>query len=202
MIAATYAYEDIFSQTAPAAAPPPIAPAPGVPPPFATGPGGTNVVPPPPLIQPVGGKNWSLTIILGIVLVALVVGFELLMNFAPHHTIIIKDQDSSAPVATTPDVPDLPTPSMPPSPDMPPPSPFGPVVEQTLTNFESINLFSNQTASLPASVTTMARGPDKDVTACSWLGSANMDFAYMGDYDGILWPDPGHECFAARSLGQ
>lgn len=66
-----------------------------------------------------------------------------------------------------------------------PPVVFGAIIEQGLTNLETINLASNQTTWLPESITAQNRGPEKDAAAFAWMTRAGMDLAYLGGYDGF-----------------
>ena len=178
MIAATYAYEDIFGQSAVPAGSSSAK----------TGPGGTTILPttPPPL--PSHPKNWSSATKIGLAVVVVVIGLFLLSLFLHSARKHRQPQDFAQQVATVqmaqsppPLSSDAPTETVAPV----PPVVFGAIIEQELTNLETINLASNQTAWLPESITAQNRGPEKDTAAFAWMTRAGMDLAYLGGYDGF-----------------
>ncbi len=178
MIAATYAYEDIFGQSAVPAGSSSAK----------TGPGGTTILPttPPPIAS--HPKNWSLATKIGLAIVAAATGLFLLSLFLHSTRKHRQAQDFQSQVAAVqmaqsppPLSLDAPTETVAPV----PPVVFGAIIEQGLTNLETINLASNQTAWLPESITAQNRGPEKDAAAFAWMTGAGMDLAYLSAYDGF-----------------
>jgi predicted Ser/Thr protein kinase len=185
LAAMMYAYEDIFGGTAPTVTAP-----------VGTGPTGTVVVPVAKATPPqAAGGTWTLATKIGLALVILVIGAVAIMSFqrqhggfirAPQQTVKFEDQVEQKQMERVTPLPEpfkhieqvVP-------PDAVPPAVFGPVMERELTNFVAINLASGQAASLPEAVTGQNRGPEKDSAACAWLERANMDFAYVSEYDGF-----------------
>jgi predicted Ser/Thr protein kinase len=209
LAAQMYAYEDIFGtagnaapQTQPGAAPAGAAPA---------GPTGTVVIPTAAFAEaPPGGKGlWTLPTKIGLAAAALVILVFIMFYLLPprsrfavenarrHLERTLRAEHAPRPMPEnmpeTPVPPELPAPPAPAaeatpaaaeSVDQPVPA-FGPVTERELTNLAAINLASGEQGSLPSSVASLSRGPEKDSAACSWLGSAGMDLAYVGAYDGF-----------------
>jgi hypothetical protein len=175
-----YAYEDIFGNAGPAAKP------------AATGPGGTLVMPrvqAQPAHAP--GTMWTPATIIGLSVVALAIcvmlgiGLVRHVNFfgaqrarahpAPAEFTAFVSQHQQQVAAVSPAAPA----------QMVSPAAFGPVMEHELTNFSAIKLASGAEQSLPVSVTEMNRGPEKDSAATAWLENNEMDFAFIGSYDGF-----------------
>jgi predicted Ser/Thr protein kinase len=195
LVMSMYAYEDVFggtTQTAQAAQT-------ATPPPAGVGPSGTIVMPPTPPPPPhTGRKPWTLATKIGLGAVALVLGVvvlgSLFHSIYRHHK-QMEWENRQAPVPAAVEA----AASAPPASAEPAAQPaqpagavvnssepvFGPVMESDLTNLTTINLASNQVASLPPSVTGQNRGPDKDSAAYAWMKQSDLDLAYLGEYDGF-----------------
>jgi len=181
VLAATmYAYEDVFGGTAPV--------------PVATGPSGTIVIP---ALQSkparAAGTIWTPATKIGLAAAVLVVAVMLLMPLMREHGPfrVIRQTTARQARAMAADPVPLDAPSLPadesanPAETTPQPALFGPAMERELTNFAAINLASGRQDSLPPSVTEMDRGPEKDSAAGDWMEKADMNFAFIGAYDGF-----------------
>ncbi|HEY4414396.1 MAG TPA: protein kinase [Verrucomicrobiae bacterium] len=177
-----YAYEDIFSRVAIPSAP------------AGTGPGGTVVMPPPPpaSAKSAGSGFWSLTTKMGFGVLALAIGVLLILLIVRlnrnHPQRFSENHYPAAEAATTPSSPDpatFPTPAPVPVAAENPSPVFGPATELQLTNLAAINLASGRIDSLPSAVTGQSRGPEKDSATYAWMQQADMDLAYLGQYDGF-----------------
>jgi predicted Ser/Thr protein kinase len=203
LAALMYAYEDIFGKVtgvAPAA-------------PSGTGPSGTIVMPPAAFAEPprAGSGLWTPATQIGLAAVAVVIAVFLTMLATHHQNPIhalshrhVQVQSEDEPQAVEPVPPDMPAPPAAPAP-MPAAAlgvdavnadtsiqtnlnvTFGAVTEEELTNFETIRIrpASSQKDLLPESIAEQNRGPDRDSAACTWMEGADMDFAYIGAYDGF-----------------
>jgi predicted Ser/Thr protein kinase len=184
-----YAYEDVFGGVVqPAAAP------------AAAGPSGTVVMPMATTTPPRAmGGSWTLTTKIGLAAAVLVIGMFLFLPLTGRHSLFgvfahklvnhaeLQNREQNQAMSAPLDIPTNPASAVEtalPVADIPP-AVFGPVTERVLTNFAAVNLVSENEDSLPASVTQLARGPQKDSVACAWLQLADMDFAFVSAYDGF-----------------
>jgi predicted Ser/Thr protein kinase len=173
LAALLYAYEDIFGGTSTTA-----------PTHVAVGPSGTVVSPVPPQPASANQGSWTMPTKIGLAAAAvsaIVLALVIVSNAVREHRRI--EAQSRELVSAQPDS----GPSLPPTnPVIPMPlATFGPEIQQELTNLAAVNLASGQTRPLPDSVTDLIRGPEKDSATASWMESVDVDFAFLGSYDGF-----------------
>jgi serine/threonine protein kinase len=183
-----YAYEDIFGGVAPAATVPPLA----------AGPSGTIVMPvPPPKPQRAKSETWTPATKIGLAAVVMLIGMVVVTSLflsAKRHrqnpwqvhlpfgsAEAMKQEQLEAQQGALTEQTRFPPSGM----------AVVPIIsrfvfgELELTNLAAIKLASGQVSPLPSTVTEQSRGPQKDSAACAWLAQADMDFAYVGGYDGF-----------------